>query len=605
MSIASLGSSVTGGSGVSLHGTSWSDSIPLIATAFRPVLRKWQVFFELVDSTSSLTSGTLEASASTSRASVLLWSSAKALSAESFADRAFTIATIAATTAAPAPTHAAIAAPIRAFLPGGEAMTVNRDALALMGALVLEDGRLWGNVAEPWQWRLAEWLFDPTTQPNRWESRPRGGSKTTDVAGSVLVAMLETLSAGSRSYAFAVDRDQARYIVDYAAGFVMRTPALASALTVDSYKVTARNNGSTFEVMAADAASAYGLKPAIAICDEFCQWPSTVNAKGVWTATTSAMGKVKGAKLLVASTSGDPGHWSHKVYANALKSKRWSVSDIPGPLGWVTEDFLAEERALHPESVYRRLHLNEWCAPEDRLTNIDDVRACVTHTGILEPRSDRQYVIGVDLGITNDRTVAAIMHAERLDDDGRHVVQRIVLDRLEVWSPSRANPVDLTVVEEWIALASRQYRAHVVIDPYQAVAMTQRLRSKGVGIEEFTFSQASVGRLAMALHTTVRDHRLAIPDDPELIDELVNVRLRETSPNVYRLDHDSDRHDDRAIAMALAVLHLTTNNVGSVTAYLAASQKWQEELAAGNVSTIDAREFVPGTGFSMRGYLGR
>lgn len=188
----------------------------------------------------------------------------------------------------------------------------------------------------------------------------------------------------------------------------------------------------------------------------------------------------------------------------------------------------------------------------------------MTLDGPLEHVPGHKYAIGVDLGITNDRSVCAVMHAERAEnDDGRKVVQRVVLDRMEVWTPTRGNPVDLTAVEEWIALASRQYRAHVQIDPYQAVAMTQRLRNKGVSIDEFTFSQASVGRLAMALHTTIRDHRLAIPNDPELIDELVNVRLRETSPNVYRLDHDPDRHDDRAIAMALAILSLTTTSQAS------------------------------------------
>ena len=35
-------------------------------------------------------------------------------------------------------------------------------------------------------------------------------------------------------------------------------------------------------------------------------------------------------------------------------------------------------------------------------------------------------------------------------------------------------------------------------------------------------------------------------------DELANVRLRETSPGVLRMDHDSNRHDDRAISLALA-----------------------------------------------------
>jgi len=47
-----------------------------------------------------------------------------------------------------------------------------------------------------------------------------------------------------------------------------------------------------------------------------------------------------------------------------------------------------------------------------------------------------------------------------------------------------------------------------------------------------------------------------LPDDPELIDELANLRLRETSPGVLRIDHDPDKHDDRAIALALAAHRL-------------------------------------------------
>jgi hypothetical protein len=55
-----------------------------------------------------------------------------------------------------------------------------------------------------------------------------------------------------------------------------------------------------------------------------------------------------------------------------------------------------------------------------------------------------------------------------------------------------------------------------------------------VSMEEFTFSSASVGRLASTLHLLLRNRRLALPDDPELLEELANVRLRETSPGVIR-----------------------------------------------------------------------
>jgi phage FluMu gp28-like protein len=92
----------------------------------------------------------------------------------------------------------------------------------------------------------------------------------------------------------------------------------------------------------------------------------------------------------------------------------------------------------------------------------------------------------------------------------------------------------------------------VVFDPWQAVGMAQRLRTQGVSVEEFTFSSASVGRLAGTLHRLLRDGLVALPDDEELLDELAHVRLVEKSPGVVRMDHASGRHDDRAVCLAMA-----------------------------------------------------
>jgi phage FluMu gp28-like protein len=75
-------------------------------------------------------------------------------------------------------------------------------------------------------------------------------------------------------------------------------------------------------------------------------------------------------------------------------------------------------------------------------------------------------------------------------------------------------------------------------------------------MEQFSFSSGSVGKLAVTLHMQLKNRLFALPADPELRDELLNVRLRETGPGVYRIDHDADKHDDRAIALALAAVEL-------------------------------------------------
>jgi phage terminase large subunit-like protein len=130
---------------------------------------------------------------------------------------------------------------------------------------------------------------------------------------------------------------------------------------------------------------------------------------------------------------------------------------------------------------------------------------------------------------------------------------RIVLDRLETWQGSKLHKVKLADVEDWLLQAHQSFNgAPIRFDPWQAVSTAQRLRANGLSVEEFTFSSASVGRLATTLHRLLRDGALALPDDEDLLDELAHVRLVERTSGAVRMDHDSGRHDDRAIALAMA-----------------------------------------------------
>lgn len=258
--------------------------------------------------------------------------------------------------------------------------------------------------------------------------------------------------------------------------------------------------------------------------------------------------------MVVLCTAGDPAHFSYAIRNQALDDALWRVHEVPGPAPWIDKQRLEGERRRLPESSFRRLFLNEWAASEDRLADEDDLAACVTLDDPLPPKPGVRYVIGVDIGVKHDATAVAICHAERVPGSEH---PRIVLDRMQVWTPARLRPVRLSVVEEWIAEYARRYnRARVRFDPSQALHMMQRLKRAGLTVDEFAFGPSSVGKLAVTLLTVIRDGALAIPNDPELLDELRNVRLRESSPGVYRLDHDRNRHDDRAIALALAANYL-------------------------------------------------
>jgi hypothetical protein len=445
------------------------------------------------------------------------------------------------------------------------------DALDVLAALVIDDGRHWGEAATDHQSADAEAILDLSGPRRHFVTRPRGGSKTTDLGGIAIAALLVQLPRMSRSYAFAADREQAGLLLDSMAGFKDRTAGLGE-LVIGANRVTNMRTLATLEVMASDDASAWGLRPHLTIADELGQWPSHRRVQRLWSAIVSAQPKVENSRLVALTSAADPAHWSHRVLERARteEAAMWRASEMPGPCPWIPEEELAEQREVLPEWEYRRLHLNEWTAADDRLTSVDDLRRCVTLSGPLKAEPGVRYVIGVDLGVKNDRSVLSVCHtvssapprpwgsSEPLEPVVAGV--RVVLDRQHVWEGSRWNPVRLEDVEAAVLEASTSFNgAEAVFDPWQGVGMAQRLRDRGVRVEEFVFSSSSVGRLALTLYQLLRDGMLALPPDEELLDELAHVRLEERSPGVVRMDHDSGRHDDRAVSLALAAHRLLSD----------------------------------------------
>lgn len=426
--------------------------------------------------------------------------------------------------------------------------------MSLLGGLVLENGKRWSEVATGWQVADAKAVLDPEPGGPRQHflTRPRGGSKTTDLAGICLAALVEQLPPASRAYWVAADRDQGRLGVDALAGLVARS-GLSRLVKVDQWRATVTGSGSSVEVLAADAPGAHGLKSPLIVVDEAAQWPGDFTHRGVWEAVTSGLDKVPGARLVVLTTAGDPAGWFARVYRHALGSPVWRVSEVPGPLPWRSEAFLADQRALLPDSVFARLHLNAWSASEDRLVSHEDLRRAVRLDGPLGYVPGHRYVLGLDIGVTNDRCVLAVCHAES-ERDGR---RRVVLDLIRRWSGSRRRPVDLSEVEETVAAVSsafgRSGRARVRMDPWQGIGMAQRLRVRGVPVEEWSFTAQRYANMAQTLLVLLRDGLLWLPDDDALLDELATVRLKETgSTGLLRVDHDSGQHDDQVVALSMA-----------------------------------------------------
>jgi phage terminase large subunit-like protein len=475
------------------------------------------------------------------------------------------------------------------------------SALDILHALVLDDGRPWGLAATEWQRADAEAVLEPGPDEPRlhWLGRPKGGSKSTDLAAFSIAWLVEQAGPLEEGYVCAADREQANRLLDKARGFVRRTPELAEVIDVQANRIVHRRSQARVNALEADVASSEGLLSPWLLVDELPNWADTKSARAMWRNVVSSVPKVRGCRLVVIGHAGDTAHWSHKVLADA-RELGWRVQEVPGPLPWISEaDLAMQERMLLPSEFARR-HLNRWTAGEDRLVADGALAECAVLEGPLRPQPGVTYQMALDVGLVNDRTVAVVCHAEQLDgpmwgtgrdgtlgdlerdrewremqwlapheqealrarrlrdggDRGRAL--RVVLDRIEVWEGKKSKPVRLAEVGSWLLEASRTFNgAGLVFDPFQAVGLAQRLEDSGVRTSSFTFSSASVGRLARTLHQLLRDRAFVLPaDDQELLEELRNVRIVEKQPGVFRMDHDRGRHDDRAVALALAAHQL-------------------------------------------------
>ncbi len=460
-----------------------------------------------------------------------------------------------------------------------------QKALDVLSLMTLEDGRRWGETAAPFQWANARAILDMTSEPRQhWIELPRGARKTTDLAGIQLAALYAQAPPMARLYVGASDEEQAQELIDAALGLIERTPELAGVFRTGELEITNAANGASVRALAADA-SAMGKRAWMITLDEVANWPETRKAKRFWGVLTSGNRKIADCRTVVITNAGDPQHWAWKRRETARTSVHWRFVSIPGPLPWLTgSDLQVLRENAETDSEFDRLHLNRWTTSEDRLATRDDLSACTVLPGPLAPQPGLTYVACLDVGVVNDRTVLAVMHAE----DGP-AGRTVVLDRIDRWSGTRGAPVDLGDVRDTLISRAREYRASAVVDPHQAVLIAQEARAAGVIVTEFAFTAASVGRIALSLHQAIRGHRIALPDDEMLLDELVSVRLRKNTLGIYRLDHDAGLHDDQAIALALGAHHLLDAD--------ASAESWirwarQKAIDAGAV-IIDGKAAVP------------
>jgi hypothetical protein len=120
-------------------------------------------------------------------------------------------------------------------------------------------------------WRALAGLGPPATVTRSWQERPRGHSKTCDLA--IMIAWALAYSRRPlRGVAAAADRDQSKFLRD-ALGVLVRLNPQLQCLDVQQWSVHNRATGSSLEIISSDVSSSWGHLPDFVICDEVAVWP--------------------------------------------------------------------------------------------------------------------------------------------------------------------------------------------------------------------------------------------------------------------------------------------------------------------------------------------
>jgi hypothetical protein len=415
-----------------------------------------------------------------------------------------------------------------------------------------------------WQELAGRRRKGPKTIRRAYIERPRGHSKTSDMAMQIAWILLAAKKP-LIGLAAAADRDQANFIHDSLLRLAKSNVELVNDLKFVQHEVRNQRTGSRLEVISSDVKSSYGALPDFVICDELSHWEKPE----MWYSLLSSAAKKQACVLTILTNAGVGKGWQWEIREHACQDPSWYFSSLDGPHApWITDDWLAEQKALLPEPVFERLWMNRWQHSDGNFVTLAEAEACRSEDRFyqLEGQPGQYYVATIDYAEKLDFTVGCVCHREG---------DKVIVDRMDVVKPSPSRPTQISWVQDWIEdIATRFHQVKFVIDEYQLLSTIQQIESR-YQVERFAF-QAGQGnhKLAMQLRQLLLHQKIewypGCGDVPgihrdDLETELSSLILRQSSNGRIRIDHIQDRqhHDDRAFALGVACLSLFENQAAN------------------------------------------
>ncbi|MEW4564241.1 terminase large subunit [Bremerella sp. JC770] len=477
---------------------------------------------------------------------------------------------------------------------------IERDGMSMPLADALEDWQRADFEALDLSWIRV--CGGPSQGPQgAWLERPRGHSKTSDIAAQVAYALLAS-PMPIRGIAAAASKDQARILRDSVLKLKRLNPELLGILTVNLYAIKNDQTGSELQILSADADTSFGAQPDFVIADEVSHWPD-LEGQSLWGSLFSASAKNAHCLLLAITNAGSTDSWQYATREGLRLESSWYFHSLDGiQASWLDEQRLEQQERLLPPILYRRYWRNEWTGSSQTAFTPEQI-AQALEAGKSEflglPSVDQAatsigrgmvFFGALDLGVRQDFSALAIVSKHvgyqefiekpvalsriqqalidlgeieppepEYEQEGEEGTGKLRLVHLQIWRPSQGVHVDLTAVERAILEAHSKFNLSALwSDPSQAEFLGQRLRKAGVPFESRDQTINSLHDQAITTLGSFRDGEVELPELeelPALLEDLerAQIEARQTKVRLRSPRIAGEGHGDALTSFSIAV----------------------------------------------------
>lgn len=391
-------------------------------------------------------------------------------------------------------------------------------------------------------------------------SAPKKTGKTALAAMLTIYVIVVLGGPYAEGYCVANDFEQAASRVFQAiCRIIEASPLLRNSAKFTANKVEFSSTGSTIIAIASEYASAAGSNPTITVFDELWGYISE-RAQRLW----DEMVPVPTRKISIRLTVTYAGFEGESTLLEGL-FKRAMQGELVGPdlyraggmlaywthrcpAPWQTDGWREQMREQLRPNAYLRLIENRWVTSESSFVDMEWWDGCIDAD--LRPELANPSLpvwIGVDASVKRDST--AVVACSFVDGKVRLVWHRI-------FQPSPKDPLDFeaTIEASLLDLRRRFYVREVKFDPFQLVAVAQRLTQQGLPMVEFPQSVPNLTEASTNLYEIIKGRNLAAYEDTDIRLAVSRAVALETSRG-WRIAKEKQSHKiDVVVALAQAAL---------------------------------------------------